>query len=339
MSENALHLLAQARLLKDKHDALAAATGENFNLFEILGRERDEVRTHSALLAELLNPHGLHRQGAAFARHFVDRFVKPLGLPDVSFDTALVRREAAIDGESRADILIETDDACIVIENKIDAPDQPSQLKRYHDFAAGQRTHSKVFYLTVHGDDPSDQSLAGLPREAIECISYGSDVLAWLDDCIREVARVPHIREILAHYQGLLRKLAGKSTGELTMELKELLASRHGDGYNFELAPRIADAMTALSVEKESAFWETMKKQLLDPGERPWHLSRAPPIGVDSNPLKEATESVVRDAHVKRQKRWFYGWTFRMHSSTEPDRYRPAADTEILLRVECDGSG
>lgn len=47
-------LLAQARVLKDKHDALAAATGESFNLFAILGMETDEVRTHASILAELL---------------------------------------------------------------------------------------------------------------------------------------------------------------------------------------------------------------------------------------------------------------------------------------------
>lgn len=48
--------LAQVRVLADKHEALAAATGESFNLFEILGRETDEVHTHSAILAEMLDP-------------------------------------------------------------------------------------------------------------------------------------------------------------------------------------------------------------------------------------------------------------------------------------------
>lgn len=35
-------LLAQARVFQDKRDALAAATGESFNLFALLNRERDE---------------------------------------------------------------------------------------------------------------------------------------------------------------------------------------------------------------------------------------------------------------------------------------------------------
>ena len=50
------HLLKQAALLKDKIDALASASGESFNIFTILDRETDEVKTHSAMIADLLNP-------------------------------------------------------------------------------------------------------------------------------------------------------------------------------------------------------------------------------------------------------------------------------------------
>ena len=51
-------LLAQVRVLADKHEVLAAASGPSFNLFAILGLETDEVHTHSAILAELINPKG-----------------------------------------------------------------------------------------------------------------------------------------------------------------------------------------------------------------------------------------------------------------------------------------
>ena len=85
-------LLAQTRVLKDKHDTLAAATGENFNLFAILGRETDEVRTHSAILAELLDPSGSHGQGAVFLRQFVDRVQKAVqNLANIAVDPARVQ--------------------------------------------------------------------------------------------------------------------------------------------------------------------------------------------------------------------------------------------------------
>ena len=65
------NILSQARLLKDKYDELAAVTGEQFNVFSILEVETDEVKTHSAFLADLLSPQGSHRQGAAFLKLFL----------------------------------------------------------------------------------------------------------------------------------------------------------------------------------------------------------------------------------------------------------------------------
>ena len=326
-------LLAQAHVLTDKYDALAAATGESFNLFAVLGRETDEVHTHSAILAELLNPNGSHGQGPVFARHFVARLL----LGNVAIDQARVRKEFTVGPESRADIVIEAGDTCIVIENKIHALDQVGQLERYHAYAA-QWAHAKVFYLTLHGDRPSNDSLGELPPDRVTCISYASDVLPWLDDCIKEVARVPHIREILAHYQGLLRKLTGQSTGELTMDLARLLANKQGNRYNFELVPHIAEAMTTLSIEKEWAFWEMVKVQILEPEDHRWSLSPAPNIGDASNPLKEVSKDVLRHAHIGRQNRWFYGWTFRIDSRTDWSRHS-IGGTEVLLRVECDDGG
>ena len=248
MGEEAL--LALVRVVAEKHEALAAASGQGFNLFEILKRETDEVHTHSAILAELLDPNGSHAQGSVFARKFAERF----DIPKEGIEHARVWCERTLAKGSRADILMETDDICIVVENKIHADDQPRQLERYHAYAKEWDSH-KVFYLTLHGEDPSEDSLGCLQRDEVVCISYESDVLAWLDDCIKEVARVPQIREILAQYQALLRKLTGKSTGELVMDLKELLVHEQGDTYNFELAPNVAKAMTAFSIETESKFW------------------------------------------------------------------------------------
>ena len=323
-------LFSQVRVLNDKHEALVAASGQSFNLFAILDRETDEVRTHSAILAELLNPKGSHGQGAVFARLFAKRF----HIDHAGIESAQVWREVTIAEGSRADILMVVgEETCVVIENKIYAGDQPEQLQRYHAYANGW-PNSKVFYLTLHGDDPSDDSLGDLPLEMVACISYESDVLAWLDDCIKEVARIPQIREILAHYQALLRKLTGKSTGELTMDLKELLENKQGDKYNFELVPDIAEAMTAFSVDKEWRFWQTLKQTLLmkEENERPWRLK--PVDGIEDD--KEVSKEIVRHAHVGRRNRWNYGWTFRVES--ERSRYE-GRGVEVLLRIECDGWG
>ncbi len=328
-------LLGQVRVLTDKHDALAAATGQSFNLFKILDCERDEVKTHSAILAELLDPNGSHGQGAVFARLFAERFK----IPTDGIESAGVRREVTISDGSRVDILLQTDDMCIVVENKIHAKDRSNQLERYH-MHARQWPRFRVIYLTLHGEDPSDGSLGKLDQGDVLCISYEVDVLAWLDDCIKEVVRVPQIREIVAQYQTLLRKLTGQSTGELVMELKDLLREMSGKTYNFEMVPEIANAMKALSIEFEWQFWQTLEKMLTAHGRHPWRLITLDAATLASVPLKEVREDVVRQAHcIRTRSKYKYGRTLRVESDVDAERYRMPDGTEALLRVQVDDAG
>ena len=120
MADRISSLLKQIRLLKNKYEELAAVTGEDFNVFSILGVDTDEVRTHSAFLADLLNPQGSHRQGTAFLKLFLEMEHKNFE-PDEykNLETFQVRKEASTD-QGRIDILLEKEKvACIVIENKI----------------------------------------------------------------------------------------------------------------------------------------------------------------------------------------------------------------------------
>ena len=328
-------LLAQTHVLTEKHEALAAATGQNFNLFNVLGRETDEVRTHSAIIAELLNPKGSHGQGPVFARLFAGRFE----IPTEAIESVQVWTEVTVgkDKDSRIDIVMQVGEMLVVVENKIHAGDQPKQLKRYHDYAANW-LRSKIIYLTLHGDDPSEDSLDGLSPDEVDCRSYKSDVLAWLDDCIKEVARVPQIREILAHYEELLRKLTGQSRGELIMDLKELLKKEQGDTHNFALVPDITKAMTDLSVETEWTFWKRLKERLTQPSDRPWQLKALGAAEADSIPIKEVDEGKIQHAHTGSRNTRNYGWTFRVKSDADHERYR-RDNFEVLLRVECDDWG
>ena len=332
MSDSTGHaeaLLAQVRLLRDKYDALAAANGENFNIFTLLGRETDEVHTHSAVIADLLDPQGSHGQGVAFARLFA-----PLnGLDDDELKKADVRVEASVNNESRIDILIETDRSCIVIENKIHAGDQDKQLERYHDIAKSRgKTHFRVFYLTLQCDRPSKSSLGDLPEDCVTRVSYGKLVLDWLDDCIKEVALVPQIREILSQYRALVRKLTGKGQRNLTMELKDVLKRAQGDTYNFELAPAIAEALAEVSVEAEWKFWQTLRESLLEPTQSGTSLELDDKV-VDA---KQVSPDVLRTAHGTSRNRFGYGWNFGVLPEL---RHVESSTREIRLRVECDGSG
>ena len=52
--------------------------GDFFNIFNVVGLRTDEVRLHSALIAELLNPKGSH--GSSF--HFLQAFLEQLGIEE-----------------------------------------------------------------------------------------------------------------------------------------------------------------------------------------------------------------------------------------------------------------
>ena len=175
--------------------------------------------------------------------------------------------------------------------------------------------------------------------DEVKRISYESDVLSWLDDCIKEVARVPQIREILAHYQALLRRLTGKSTGELVMDLKELLKQKQGDTYNFQHAATITEAMAEFSIEAEWKFWCALQERLREKGNRPWQLELLTDTEVTASGLKEVKEEVIRNAHgISNKSKWLYGRTFRIKSDTSVERYL-TDNGEVFLRVECDNWG
>ena len=65
-------MLGQVSFLRRTQQKLALLSGENFNVFRVLGLESREVRMHSAFLGELLNPAGSHGLGATFLELFVE---------------------------------------------------------------------------------------------------------------------------------------------------------------------------------------------------------------------------------------------------------------------------
>lgn len=147
--------------------------GENFNVFNILGLWSEEMRLHSAMVAELLKPEGSHGCREAFLKIFLKEVVQ-IDISDHinELNKAITTTEFYIssindDGTEggRIDILIEMPhNSCIpslIIENKIYAAGQQNQLLRYYNFAKNRYQSSKDFkilYLTLYGSDASSQS-------------------------------------------------------------------------------------------------------------------------------------------------------------------------------------
>ena len=261
-TNNISNVLQQVRLLKNKYDEIAAVTGEDFNIFSILRVEADEVRTHTAFLADLLNPQGSHCQGAAFLNLFLALDALKNGEPDEykGPETFQVSEEAFTD-QGRIDILLQKNDACIVIENKIYAADQNAQLERYNRYALNKgysEGQIKLVYVTLDGSSPSEQSRGNLSKERVICLSYGEDIIYWLEECmkLKEIQRISPIREVLFQYRNLLNELTGQHTNTRnSMELTELLIKDK----NYELIPDLEKMILEFKVRLQYEVWEELK--------------------------------------------------------------------------------
>ncbi len=267
------NVLQQIKLLKGKYDELAAVTGEHFNVFSILGVETDEVRTHSAFLADLLNPKGSHSQGSAFLKLFLGEICKYSGFDtDQNFESFRVGKEVRTVNYGQIDILLMKNDLCVVIENKIYADDQAGQIKRYYQYARDygyEDEQIKLVYLTLDGSFPSKESLGNLPKERVIRLSYSEDIINWLEKCMKlqEVQRISPIREIVFQYRDLLKQLTGQLTNRrFSMELKDILVQNE----NYELIPHLEQAILEFKVHVQYKFWEELKKQILKLPEVRW---------------------------------------------------------------------
>lgn len=195
-------IIDKERLLKQrKYDS-----GETFNVFEVLRLQRDEVRLHSSFIAALLDPKGPH----GLKTKLLESFLQVMKADDVliDLDTVHVEREMFIgqitksgDEGGRMDIvLMDKHRNAIVIENKIDAKDQPKQLLRYDNYCKKHFKNYRIYYLTKWGVAPSDESCGGQNFDYWTA-SYNEDILSWLDDCIviSEMARP--VNETIKQYR------------------------------------------------------------------------------------------------------------------------------------------
>lgn len=224
--------------------------GEKFNVFNVIGLWSEEVRLHSAFLAELLNPNGQH----GMKDEFLKSFIKQANLSDLGIDTM----NCQVDTEyyigpvtdttgGRIDILIhfhsDSEKKAIIIENKIYAGDQWNQLLRYHNFGEShykdKENGYRLLYLTLDGHDASDDSTGKKkddksdkePGFEYNRLSYKEDILSWLEECAKIAYNQPLVRETIKQYQTLVKQLTNQ---DMETKSKEDILNLLMQDSNFE---------------------------------------------------------------------------------------------------------
>ena len=164
------NLLDQIRILSKKTKELKEermSRGENYNIFQDLRLISDEVRLHSSIIANFLNPKGSHGQKDKFLKAFIEMLCgldknTSLDFLDNENQKISVQVEKTIgpltkEKGGRIDLYITDTRHRIIIENKIYARDQYRQMMRYWKFGMqkGDEDSFRLIYLTLYGDTPS----------------------------------------------------------------------------------------------------------------------------------------------------------------------------------------
>ena len=177
----------------------------HFNIFRLLKVEDDEVKTHSAMLAYLLDPHADHYQKHLFLEEFIN--IAGLQIPKKAFTEGcwFVETEKYTPN-GRLDIVISCPNLkyLIMIENKIYAREQDNQLGRYWECMESMKreyTTRQLIYLNLDGKE-------SFTAKGIDYItmSYYDDVSQMIDNCINKI-NAWSLNVILQQYKNLINRL------------------------------------------------------------------------------------------------------------------------------------
>ncbi|WP_418139566.1 PD-(D/E)XK nuclease family protein [Oceanimonas smirnovii] len=194
----------------------AAQKRQGLNDFNLLGSVlsvNDEVRLHTRFIYALLNPEGRHYQGT----RFLELFLQTIGRANwLDLSSVIVRKEHCPNGRGeQIDIYITDGTRQILIENKLNAQDQPRQVARYLEAVdasdPAQADDTLFIYLTKNRQQPSPYGLGGLtvchqtsrllnqqglPMAQYQNLSYRratsvNSIHDWLDACSYALADGP----------------------------------------------------------------------------------------------------------------------------------------------------
>lgn len=182
------------QIVREAQKELNTYLAEDFDLFAYIAPDENKI---SKMLADLLDPDGIHGQGDTFLRLFINSIEclpeqnKALAGTSISCE----EQTQFIDSRyRRIDIEIVCPDNFIIgIENKPWARDQKNQVKEYcNNLEKKSGSQYCMIYLSGSGNDPTNYSIG--PEELTELrsnnqfytMSYRTGLKEWLTACYKE---------------------------------------------------------------------------------------------------------------------------------------------------------
>jgi hypothetical protein len=183
-----------------------------FNIFTLLRIEEDEDRTHTPVLADLLNPRGSHGQGFLFLLEFLRRCGQKPGFrspPGPIEDSRWLVETQRFTRFGTIDLILSAPRLrfMIAIENKVYAGEQADQLKRYHRWLTKQQDlypHRSLVLITPSGRQAS--SAKGIDYVPL---SYREDIAGTLEAVLGEIP-AERLRATVRQYLEIVQRLVAK---------------------------------------------------------------------------------------------------------------------------------
>ena len=202
---------------KAEADRQRAMGKHDYNIFTLFHDFSDEVNLHSNFIASLLDPNGDHYKGDLFLKLFLET----CGIDDFSIDTS---RATVFKEFKHIDIYISDGKKHIILENKVYAKDQPTQIARYIETIKGEGAKESdrvkdedicVLYLHPDGKLPDNQSFGDYHARLLgenssikfKVISYDKEILEWIDKCKNEVSNITDLNVFLSQYKDVIEMI------------------------------------------------------------------------------------------------------------------------------------
>ena len=253
---------------KAQADRQRAMGKHDYNIFTLFHNFSDEVNLHSNFIASLLDPNGDHYKGDLFLKLFLET----CGIDDFSIDTG---RATVFKEFKHIDIYISDGKKHIILENKVYAKDQPTQIARYIEAIKKEGAEDEdiyVLYLNPDGELPKENSLGGyklnqnntkLEKDGssinFKVISYGKEILEWIDKCKNEVSNITDLNVFLSQYKDVIEMIYDRYKRIDEMETANLVEIFKE---NYTAASEIANNYQETRKKIIDEFFENVKENL-----------------------------------------------------------------------------
>lgn len=208
----------------------------DYNPLKAVQNPYNEVNMHSGFIYSLLNTNGEHYQDDLF----LSLFLEVLGLKEWfgSTTNAQTRKE-----EHYIDLYVFNDTKHIIIENKINAGDQPNQIAIFIEQVHKDGVEYEdifVIFLTLHDREPSQNSRTSkdnnllweikgefleskegekINRVGYKKVLYENEILEWIESCQSKsgVGNIANLNYALESYKDIIQIITNKRKSTMSV--------------------------------------------------------------------------------------------------------------------------